>query len=158
MRKVITVTVMAFLFGSCNWGTNKKKVGFYDYSRVNYIYRLPLIEPYEITSPDNGASWGIAFKNNPPAAHGVQFLTNIGIQDSVFVVYSPKDLSFSSDHPQVWVVVDVANKEEKIFTNEKDYNTHLKNKGLKDIKLYEINPLYTDFDKNRKLPFHMVKK
>lgn len=76
---------------SC-WNGNKKDDGFYDYSRINYIYRLPIIEPYEITSPDNGSSWSIAFKNNPPPTHGVQFLTNIGIRDSVFILYSPRDL------------------------------------------------------------------
>lgn len=141
---------------SC-WNKDKEE-GFYSYSKVNYIYRLPVIEPYEITSPDNGVNWAIAFKNSPPPAHGVQFLTKIGIHDSVFVVYSPRDLSFSSDHPQVWAVIDITKKEEKVFTTEAEYNTHLKSRGLKEIKLYDINAVFANFDKNKKLPPEWSKK
>jgi len=131
---------------------NRKTEDFYSYSKISYIYRFPLIEPYEITSPDNGVNWVIEFKNTPPPARGIQFLTHIGVKDSVLVVYSPRDLSFSSDHPQVWVVVDVAKKEEKVFTSEIDYGAHLKSKGLVEIKLYEINKIFENFDATNKLP------
>jgi len=156
MRRTVTFLIISFLYMSC-WN-NDKQEGFYDYSRISYIYRLPVIEPYEITSPDNGANWTIAFKSSPPPAHGVQFLTNIGIRGSVFVVYSPRDLSFSSDHPQVWAVIDISKKTEKIFTKEAEYYAYLKSIGLKDIKLYDINEVFVDFDKNKKLPLEWIKK
>lgn len=132
---------------------NAKEEGFYEYSRISYIYRLPVIEPYEITSPDNGANWTITFKNNPSSIHdGAQFLTKIGIHDSIFIVYSPRDLSFSSDHPQVWALIDIPKKEEKVFTSEKDYKVYLRAKGIEDLKLHDINALFIDFDKNKRLP------
>jgi len=138
MRITVIFLIASFLNTSC-WN-NDKEEDFYNYSRISYIYRLPVIKPYEITSPDNGKNWAIAFKNSPPPVHGVQFLTNIGIQDSVFIVYSSEDLSVPG-HPQVWAVIDVVKKE-----------VHLKNKGLEDIRLYEINTVFETFDKNKKLP------
>lgn len=151
--KVLIAVVGAMLLASaCNVGGSKKDVGFYDYSKINYIYRLPLIEPYEVTSPDNGANWTLSFKNVSPPSHGVQFLTKVGIKDGFFVAYSPRDLSFSSDHPKVWAVVDVMKKEEKVFTDEAAYKAYLKSKGLEEINLYELNTVFQKFDSSKTLP------
>lgn len=151
MKKIVSGITAIFFLTTCNSGSGKKEVGFYDYSKIDYIYRLPLIEPYEITSPDNGVNWILAFKGTSPPSHGVQFLTKVGMKDSVFVVYSPRDLSFSSDHPNVWAVVDVEKKEEKLFTNEWEYKAYLTNRGMGDISLYEINTVFKRFDNDKTL-------
>jgi hypothetical protein len=148
MKTTKIVLVIAFLIMSCS--NNDKNKGFYDYSRVSYIYRLPVIEPYEITSRDNGANWVISFKDSPPA-HAIQFIKSIGRQDSIFVVYSPMDLSVPG-HPPVWLVVDAAEKKEKVFTEEKAYMLHLKSNHLEKVKLYDIQTVFMDFDKKKKLP------
>ena len=152
MRKtLIYFPIMACFFICCNLKDKKETNRFYNYSRINYIYRLPIIEPYEITSPDNGASWSIAFKNFPPPTHGVQFLTKIGVKDSVFIVYSPRDLSFSSDHPEVWVVVNTR-KDERVFTTENEYKRYLLTQGINEIKLYDINTVFREFEEKVILP------
>jgi hypothetical protein len=132
---------------------NDSKQGFYDYSRINYVYRLPLIEPYEIKSPDNGATWVMDFKNpNPPSKMGVQFLTQVGIKDSIIVVYAKNDYSYSSDHPELWTVVNAAGQSENIFLSKQEYENYLKSQNAGNITLYEINGVYELFDTENKLP------
>ena len=149
MRTGIIFLFTFFLIVSC-WNNNQQQ-GFYDYSRVSYIYRLPIVDPYEITSPDNGVNWIIELKTNSSPSHEAQFLTKIGIHDSMLVVYSPRDLSVPG-HPQGWVVVDIPIKEEKIFSNESDYKLYLRQKGVKDMQFRNVNDVFADFDKIKKLP------
>jgi hypothetical protein len=149
MKKGITYFIL-FLSISC--ASNNNKDTFYKSSRHSYIYRLPLIKPYEITSRDNGATWILAFQKIQNPCNGVQFLARVGIHDSTIVLYSPNDFSFSGEHPPVWAVIDVLNGVENVFTEEKDYKFYLREKKLGAIDLYDIQKVFELFDKEGKLP------
>lgn len=150
--KAILFLMISTSIGSCNLGTLKKK-GFYDYSRISYIYRLPLIEPYEIQSPDNGNIWTLGFRTSPPPSiMGVQFLSKVGIKQSIIVVYSKNDFSHSSEHPELWTVINTSAQTENIFLTADKYERYLKSQNIHDIKLYDINEVFKIFDTEKRLP------
>lgn len=151
-KKIIFAIVFAFLCG-CGLIENHK-IGFYDYSRLDYEYRLPLLKPYEITSSNDGSNWLLINKLRNPSfrTKGVQFLSQVGIKDSIIVLYSPRDLSFSSDHPQIWTVLDLKRKSDTCLFSSDDYYGYLSSNGIDTVLLYDINLIFKDFDAQKKLP------
>jgi hypothetical protein len=152
-KVIVVLLLMLFLFASCNPFSKKEEDGFYNYSRISYKYRLPIHDPYEIVSMDNGKSWNLDFKGtNPPKPLGMQWLTKIGFADSFFVVYSPQDFAFSSDHDQVWTVINYRSKEEKVYTKHEAYIGFFAARKIDTAKLMDITAAFVSFEKEKKLP------
>jgi hypothetical protein len=145
--------LMLYLFASCNPFSKKEEDGFYSYSRISYKYRLPIHDPYEIISMDNGKSWNFEFKGiHPPKPLGMQWLTKIGFTDSFFVVYSPQDFAFSSEHDQVWTVVNYRSKQENVYTQHATYMGFFSARKIDTAKLVGITEAFDFFEKEKKLP------
>lgn len=152
MKKAIACLVMTFLFMSCWNSHNNKKEGFYDYSQTWDLYRVPLIEPYQIISADKGHSWSLNLKGNEiKGVSSINNIQSIGLYDTIFTVFSPR-IDIPGDRTNVWFIINAAKKEGKYFVTEKDFKNYLKEHGLAEIKLYEINQVFTDFDKEKRLP------
>ena len=145
ISKVKFISIVYIILLSSCWA-DKKVPNFYEYSKVGYMYRIPIIYPYELVS-DDGNFWSVK-----SSTKGGQWLSKVGLRDSIFVVYSARDLSYSSDHPSVWLVHDVKNKIENVFLNEKDYLLYMKRKDFDTIKLYDVKQVYKEYETSLKLP------
>jgi hypothetical protein len=143
---IIRFVIMICLPIGCNQsGNNQKKDGFYDYSQTLDLYRIPLIEPYQIISADRGYSW--MFERA-----GLSNVVNqVGIEDSVIVLYSSRT-ALNDGMSQAWFVLKAGTKEEKLFKTEEDYNKYLRLIGIDSIRIYEVNQVFAEFDKNKRLP------
>jgi hypothetical protein len=51
-----------------------------------------------------------------------------------------------------WFVININNKTEKAFTQENEYLKYLKEQGIEEINLYEVNEVYKLFDAENRLP------
>jgi hypothetical protein len=159
MKKIILLFIISVVFYSCNFNSKNEKKGFYDYSKEYDLYRVPLIEPLEIISADRGFSWTFKLpyrqiENKDEIGGDVK---KIGIDKSIIVLFTPSTYIFNSMN-NAWIVVDVENKTEKAFINESEYNKYLIEKGISQIKLYEVSEVFKVFDTENKLPIEWVKQ
>jgi hypothetical protein len=145
-KTIIRSVIVICLLTGCNQSeNNQKKDGFYDYSQTLDLYRIPLIEPYQIISADRGYSW--MFERG-----GLSNVVNkVGIEDSVIVLYSSRT-ALVDGMSQAWFVLKAGSKEEKVFKTEEDYNKYLRFIGIDSIRIYEVNQVFTEFDKTKRLP------
>jgi hypothetical protein len=153
MKTTIIFLAAVFLFMSCNWSNDKEKEGFYDYSQTIDLYRIPIIEPYEITSSDKGSSWLMDFKgSNSPSNLGTGKVDSVGVKGQYFIVYSKRTALPAIGMIEAWFVINATTKEEKVFMTRQEYNEYLKNQNIDETKLYDINTVFRDFEEKRKLP------
>jgi hypothetical protein len=146
MRMLLVLMLPLIL--SCDSGEINRN-GFYNYSEAHNCWRLPLLEPYELLSPYDKKNWGFVSKLG---LKGVHWLSKVGVKDSIIVLYTKQEFSYSSDHPELWVVVNAKKRTEEIFSTNKDYKKCLRMAGVNDVSLHEINEVYEKFDKENVLP------
>jgi hypothetical protein len=132
--------------------SNKDK--FYTVSHYQDLIRLPLIKPYEIYSADNGFTWFLKFRfpekiRKKDELGGVD---SIGVHDNLIVAYS-KLTYLPGEMTPAWFIVDVPNKDEKVFTKEKEYKDYLTNRKLESVKFYRPKEVFEKFEKSGKLPW-----
>jgi len=155
---IIMLILISSLLFSCNLNNKKKEQGFYDYSRSGDLYRIPLIEPYEITSADKGFTWIMEFKgNSPPSKLGTGNIDSIGLTRSYCILYNRR-ADLPNGMSKAWFVIDANKNEEKVFTSDDEYQIFLKSRNLNSLKLYDIKAVFIDFDKKGILPPEWPKK
>ena len=166
MKLLIHILAFLLVFTSCNFKSNSKD-DFYSFSKSGDLWRLPIIEPYEIVLPTNSSSddWFLIIKNHKIEGpnyfrSGDEFqlssIKTIGILDSVIVAtneneYWPK---LSGQYPST-LILDLKSEEQFLYSN-KHHTTEL-NEKLNDLKLKEIEMLEwekvkNDFLEKTKLP------
>ena len=134
---------------SCN-EAGKKKEGFYEFSQTWDLYRVPLIDPFQVISADQGNTWTLKRFDKEDV------VSKVGINGSVMVVFSRRT-ALPGKMTQAWFVLRPDTKEE-VFTSETEYKSYLTSIGLGSVKLYDINQVFSDFDKYKKLPEEWPKK
>lgn len=155
LTAVILFAVLLSL--SCNSSGGKHKGNFYSYSHDGEICRIPLMEPYELTSPSCIDTGNWFFKlpfGTIELETQVSQIRSVGIRDSLLVIYCRdyyKPVA-GKNCPDAWFVVDVAAKRDILFTAEKEYDKYLSGRHIDGVQLYRIAKLYDDFDKDGKLP------
>src|SRR5688500_12580529 len=95
--KIIIFSLLFFALFSCQSKT--KKDDFYSYTKRWDLWRVPILEPYEIISPTNTGDWFFVIKN-PKLRHADYFdpgdeyefqlssIDSLGIADSVLIFKS----------------------------------------------------------------------
>lgn len=163
LQKPIYSILFALLFIGCNH--NSSKQDFYSYSKSFDLWRLPLLEPYELISPTNSGYWFLTIKNpgfkNPDFyISGNEFqlsnIESIGILDSVIVIHStniywPK-LSGSYN---TTLIIDSKNENKYIYSDQHQrsaLNDKLGELNVKSIKLYPIESVLKSFQADLSLP------
>ena len=144
----MALIIGCFLF-SCN---EKGKYGFYDYSKLEHYYRIPILKPYSILSDDKGKTWMFQSEEYADYKYSAGYVYSIGVIDSNrVVVYSKRN---SSNPPfYIWQVIDVHEKTGITLKSEEEYMDYLKNSHIGSVKLYsDFNALYKEFSEEKRLP------
>lgn len=151
---------------SCNFSTDHKN-DFYSYSKSGDLWRVPLIEPYEIISPTNSGSddWFLVIKNHNIEGpkyfrSGDEFqlssIKTIGILDSVIVAtneneYWPK---LSGQYSST-LIIDLKTNRQFLYSNThhvEELKETMRDLKIEKIKMLEWNKIKNDFLENLKLP------
>ena len=167
MQRTILL-IFSIILLSCNGGDS-----FYSYYAQEDLYRIPLIEPYQLINlygieEDQAKSWQIEFHfggdkdvpgyNNEGLTNGGQasvLATEINVSKGIIYGYDPGD----NDYPPVWFVIIPKEKIEKVFKNKKqDWESFLEEKGIESIHLYSVWELFKQFKKTYTLPWYEPKK
>lgn len=164
--KIITACIIALVVNSCSTESNTP-TDFYSSTKDADLWRVPLIEPYEVVSPTNSElnDWFIILKN--PKISGPDFtlfgdefqftnITLIGIQDSIIVVENT-DHNWPALSGAYSSVLLINSKTNECFIYSKEHhsdeiNSKYDELGVEKIKLYSWSTLKNDFLENNKLP------
>jgi hypothetical protein len=147
-KKIILAAFSVMLLSSCGNSNNKQEMKFYKQSKAADLYRIPLIQPYELISADRGASWHYKTANDQ-----IGNVDAVGINNTIVVIHSPSvyrpDLGGNVEQ---WHIINASDGTEMDLTTESDYEAYKKKLNLYQIKLYNVNDLFREFDNKGTLP------
>jgi hypothetical protein len=167
MIKILYCILIVFTVStSCNFRTESMN-DFYAYSKVGDLWRVPLIEPYEVVSPANSGpgEWFIIIKNHKAEGpnyfrSGDEFqfssIKTIGILDSVIVAtneneYWPK---LSGHYPST-LIIELKTNKQYLFSNQhhkNELNEKIRELEIGNIEMMEWNNIKNEYLANLKLP------
>jgi hypothetical protein len=134
---------------------------FYEYSTVEDLYRLPLIEPYELTNifgvdEDRHSEWASTW--NLKLIYGSVKTTRaeeVNVTKGIIYGYHPR----FDYYPPAWFVIIPEEKIEKFFKDqEKEWRSFLASKGIDSIKLYDVWEVFDKFRSDKTLPWYNPKE
>jgi hypothetical protein len=127
---------------------------FYTSNKDGDLYRIPLIKPIQVISTIGyGDDWIIKLPYQQITGIRSIEVNSITIVDSLIIVYSGL-VSLPGETTKSWFIIDTKNSTEKVYKNNISYQKGLSELGMKEEpKLYEVNELYSQFIKEKRLPF-----
>jgi hypothetical protein len=166
MKNNICIILVLLLTTTCNFSNSEEK-DFYSFSKSGDLWRVPLIEPYEVVSPSNSGSndWFLIIRNNNiegpnfyniDDAFQLSSIKEIGIFDSVIVaksesVYWPK---LSGEYPST-LIIDVKTGKQYLYSDQhhqSELNETLVKLEIEEIKMFKWDKVKNDFIPNMKVP------
>lgn len=123
-------------------------VAFFESSGGWDYRRIALIEPYQAVSIDR-KTWTLGLERDELSVR-YQTLVNItnlklDVIDKRFIVaYAPNTWLDGEQVNEVWVVIIPEENIEKAFTNEEEFLTYLKHRGIDQPNLIDANELYKE--------------
>lgn len=166
MKTNIAVILLLFTaLLSCQGRT--KKANFYSYTKKWDLWRVPILEPYEIISPTNSEDWTLIIKHpklshkdyfNPGDEYDFQLtsIDSVGVADSILIfksqsLYWPK---LSGDY-RTTLIINAKTKEQFIFSDkhhQSESRQKLKSLKAENIPLFSFDKVKQDFQTKRTLP------
>lgn len=114
-----------------------KSTGGWDYKRI------PLIEPYQAINTND--SWFIDLQTDTIRYQNLAGATKLDVIDKQYIVTYGADKLFSGTQAdEVWFVIIPAENIEVGFTNEENFLTYLKDRGIDEFNLRDIDGLYEE--------------
>jgi hypothetical protein len=157
MIKYFFLIALSFLI-SCN---NHRS--FYEYSTKEDLYRIPLIEPYELITnfgtddyrhEEPYTTWDLKliYGHYPFSSARAE---GINITNGVIYGYRPGN----SDQVERRFVIIPKEREEIIFKDqEKEWRSFLASKGIDSIKFYNVWEVFDKFRSDKTLPWYNPKE
>jgi hypothetical protein len=167
IKIIVNIFSALYVVGCLNSCANETPTKyFYSETKRGDLWRIPLIEPYEIVSPTN-QDWNLIIKNahliskdyfNPGEEYGFQLsnIDSLAIEDSVIIVksrvaYWPK---LSGDY-RTTLMIDTKTNEQLIFSNthhQKELDFKIQELKIKNIRFYDFAEVVIQFQSRQKLP------
>lgn len=117
---------------------------FYQLSGGSDYRRIPLIYPYEALS--GGTGWIVQPREGFALAADV---TKVNVVDGMIIVQAEHTTNSNAQQvDMLWGVAIPAENIKKQFSTESDLKVFLASRNIKDVQLFDINDLYTKFDKD----------
>ncbi len=160
------------LFAGCSY-LSEEPTDFYSYSKDGDVWRVPLLEPFEIVSATNSDMNDWLLIVDHPAISGPDFklfgdefqfgeLTKVGIKDSIIVLentneYWPK---LSGSYPGL-LIINAKTSELLIYSKEHHQSaidSTFKELGITEIMMHDWRPLKDRFLEKQELPIDWKKQ
>lgn len=164
--KLVVIVLGTMFLSACSY-LSEEPADFYSYSKDADLWRVPLLEPYEIVSATNSDlnDWSLIVDN--PTISGPDFelfgdqfqfggLSKVGIQDSIIVLentneYWPK---LSGSYPGL-LIINTKTSELLIYSKEHHQSaidSKFKELGIAEIVMHDWRPLKKRFLEKQELP------
>lgn len=166
MKIWLNLVCLCLLFYSCS-NENKEDDSFYTATRTEDLWRVPLIEPYEVVSATNSSlnDWYISLPSStikgpdlyiPGDEFQFMGIHTVAIEDSIIVlsnenVYWPK---LDGQYPST-LIINAKNGDCFVYSSE-HHNTQIEAKlkefGLRKLELLPWNYVKGHYLKDQRLP------
>lgn len=155
----------AILVTACQGDSGPEADTFYTAQKESDLWRVPLLAPYEVVSPNNDTDWFIMLEN--PDISGPQFfmpgtdfqftsISRIGIQDSVIVAENTHENwpNLSGAYPST-LIIDA--RSGKCFMYSREHHTAELSAKLHELNVAQVRmipweDIRSDFQQSGKLP------
>ena len=150
MNKILIVCLFS-VFISC------KSDNFYNYYSTEDLWRLPLVEPYELRniagvkkgfSPND--NWHIKFLYLKSDIKTLSFsalnVTNINVEKNI--IYG-----FGSKYPSFHFIINLNTGKETIFPSERNWSVALAALGISSRNTLDVFDVFAEFKETRRLPW-----
>ena len=131
------------------------KSDFYSSTRKQDLYRIPLINPHELISPGGiGYDWfyKVQYKNNIDLDTKDLHIEQVGVQDSLIVLYT-SSVYVEHKMSKAWFIIDYKEKLMYTYTTFQTYKEYFQKKESKELLLYNVDDVYSDFKNKVRLPW-----
>ncbi|HEY0066173.1 MAG TPA: hypothetical protein VGB46_02385 [Flavisolibacter sp.] len=162
---ISAILLLIAIFFSCRDKT--RKADFYSYTKKWDLWRVPILEPFEIVSPTNSGDWfliirqpGFTHKDyfNPAGKYEFQltFIDSVGVADSVLVFKSRSHYwpRLSGDY-KTTLIIKANTNEQFIYSDvhhQREIGQKLKGLGVENVQLYSFEKVKQDFQAKQILP------
>lgn len=153
IKHLLICLTMIAITDSCHTGHS-----FYNYYTKEDLYRIPLIEPYELiniynANPNLKAThgWQLDFMNRKKEDPGSHVnVSNVNVLKGVIFGHGQDGMT---DYPNFWFVVIPSEKITETFKDEKAWLNYLGKRQIDGKNLYQVWPLFNKFKENLTLPW-----
>lgn len=164
--KVLATVLITMLLSACSF-LSEEPADFYSYSKEGDLWRVPLLEPFQVVSPMNSDlnDWFLIVDN--PTISGPDFelfgdefqltnLSKVGIQDSVIVLESTNEYwpKLSGSYPGL-LIINAKTAELFIYSKEHHQSAiaaKFKELGITEMAMHDWRPLKDRFVEKLELP------
>lgn len=137
---------------------SEKEKGFYQYTKSESdLWRLPLIEPYELNSTTGeGENWCIInfsklIKKFDDMNISVR-VDSISLCNNLIIMYSSNNYYKSKEVECMYLTYDVTEENGNVFVTRNEYDNYLNKRLCNHIKLYDPKILYKNYARDFSLP------
>lgn len=153
MRLGLIIILLFTVFASCRY--RKKNVKKEDYFYLNDgglgFKRIPLIKPYEAKNEMPG-EWRIKLQTPQLLELSIHHVKEINVIDSLILVHAKGEVSLRGARcHEAWFVLLPAVNIEEGFLKEEEFLSFLSEKNIKLVGLREINAVYDQFKRDKKI-------
>jgi hypothetical protein len=163
--KIAAILLLLTTLISCQDETRQDD--FYSYTKEWDLWRVPILDPYEIVSPTNSDDWFLIIKQ-PKLSHKDYFnpgddyefqltdIDSVGVTDSILVFKSRREYwpKLGGDY-RTTLIINAKTKEQFIFSDEhhqSEIRQKLKSLKVENVLLYSFEKVKQDFQTKRILP------
>ncbi len=166
--RLLPLILSTLLLTACSGHSDAEKTGdFYSYTKDGDVWRVPLLEPYEVFSPTNSDMNDWFLVVHDPVISGPDFklfgdefqftaLAKVGIADSIIVLENTNEYwpQLSGAYPGLLII---NAKTDELFIYSKEHHqsaidAKFKELGIKDIIMHEWRILKERFLEKQELP------
>lgn len=159
MRLSLMIILLFNVFASCRHGkkSEKKEDYFYLNDGGLGLKRIPLIKPYEAKN-EMSDEWRIKLQTPQLLELSIHHVKEINVIDSLILVHAKGDVSLRGVKCQeAWFVLLPAVNMEKGFLKEDEFLSFLSERNIKFLRLREINTVYDQFKRDKKIVWQRAK-
>ena len=132
-----------------------KDNGFYSNSKKGDVYRIPIKEPFEITSYSEGDNWSFILPKNSETKkyNDITNIYSVGSRKNYIIFYTPRIyVSKYSKMTEAWFIFNTTNNNEFVYDSKNDFDSIIRILNIESVRLYEVKQLFSLFDLKKELP------
>lgn len=147
--KIAFALVLLALLVGCRFSPQSSG-SFYTHSKRGDLYRIPLIEPFELISADQHY-WFIEISDSS-SGQIEQLEVEAFFVDPPYVVTHTKSSDFSGRMSPVWVIIEEG-EDTEIHFDEKSFSESARRHGYLDLPFLQPSEVFSIFESTGELPF-----
>ncbi|WCT12059.1 hypothetical protein [Mucilaginibacter jinjuensis] len=157
MKWLVYIIILINVF-ACNQGSGKKVDDFYTNKGGFDLARIPLVKPYEATTPSTKPNWIITSIDTNDIPAPVNGIEDIRVIKGIILAHGKNTTVNYKPAKDAWFIIVPTKRLVAGFRKHGDYVGSLKNLGFeKEPDLFKIIKVFKYFDCNDHINWELIK-